>query len=207
MMKKITTGIALLFLAASPLNVCAGDYAGQETREGVDSKISMGAGYAFLTTDGYENIDIDLAAVYASISYKIPSGKYHKYFSLTPEIRIGTGVSDDSGVIEYPGVMRLGYDVELDYLLSFSLRGEINLGYGFYMMVVPSYTMVDISVSGSSRASQGGAVYQVSDSDSSWELGVGAGLGYSFTNSFAAEAMYERVDEVDAYSLAVKYYF
>lgn len=144
-------------------------------------------------SDEDDGLDISLGGVVGSLGYKIKSGNN---FYLIPEVRIGTGISDDS--VSYLGV---DVDVELDGFLALSLRGQFELDNGVYIFAAPTYANAEFTAS----ASQGGQ--SASATDDSWEFGVGGGVGYNFTKTASAEVMYEQFDGTDVFSLGLKFNF
>ena len=73
-------------------------------------------------SDEDDGLDVSLGGIVGSLGYKIKSGDN---FYLIPEVRIGTGISDDS--VSYLGV---NVDVELDGFLALSLRAQFELDNG-----------------------------------------------------------------------------
>jgi opacity protein-like surface antigen len=162
-----------------------------------------GAGFANFSnsTDGD---DLSLNIIYGSVAYKIEnSGK--DYFFM-PEFRIGTGIGDDTltetwsyqyGYTGYSRVIRSDIKVEIERFIALSLRGQYNFSNGAYVYVVPSYANLKSKVDYAGE----------SDSDDSWEFGVGAGVGYQLNKKISVEASYENYDETDLLSVGFKYAF
>ena len=143
-------------------------------------------------SDEDDGLAISLGGVVGSLGYKIKSGNN---FYLIPEVRIGTGISDDS--VSYP----VDVDVELDGFLALSLRGQFELDNGVYLFAAPTYDNAEFTVT----VSDGGQ--SASATEDSWELGVGGGVGYNFTKTASAEVMYEQFDGTDVFSLGLKFNF
>ncbi len=151
-----------------------------------------GVSYMNLSDEG-DGLEISLGGVTGSLGYKIDSDEN---FFFMPEVRIGTGISDDS-------VTMFGVDVdlELDGFIAFAVRAQYELNNGVYLFAAPSYANVEFTAS----ASQGG--YSASETDDSWEFGFGGGVGYKFNETTSAEFMYEQYDGTDVLSLGVKFNF
>ncbi len=137
--------------------------------------------------------DISLGGIVGSLGYKIKSGDN---FYIIPEVRIGTGISDDSF-----SELGVDVDVELDHFLALSLRGQFEFDNGVYLFAAPTYANAKFTAS-ASQGSQSASV-----TDDSWELGIGGGAGYSFNKTTSAEVMYEYFDGTDAISLGLKFNF
>lgn len=177
-MKKLLIGV---LLASASLGVVAADNV-------KENHWVAGVGYTNLSDDD-EGIDISVGAIVASLGYKIKSGDN---FFITPELRLGTGISDDSIAI-YGGNL----DIELERLVALTVRGEFEFNNGFYLYAAPTYANVRLKVSGF------GPVV----SEDSWEFGVGGGLGYHFTEKTAAEVSYEQFDGADVLNFSIKFAF
>ncbi|WP_114326892.1 outer membrane beta-barrel protein [Candidatus Colwellia aromaticivorans] len=136
-------------------------------------------------SDDEDGIDISLSGISGSLGYKIDS---NTNFNFIPEVRIGTGISDDTVY---------GVDVEMDSFIALSVRGQYSLENGVYLFAAPSYANVELT------ASYGG----YSETDDSWEFGIGGGAGYKFNESTSAEFMYEQYDGTDVLSFGVKFDF
>lgn len=151
-----------------------------------------GVSYVNLS-EGDDGEEISLGGITASLGYKIDSGNN---FYFVPEVRIGTGVGDDS-----VSMFGVDVDVEMDSFIALSVRGQYDLNNGVYLFAVPSYANVEFTA----NASQGGQ--SASATEDSWEFGVGAGAGYKFNESTSAEFMYEQYDGTDVLSLGLKFDF
>jgi opacity protein-like surface antigen len=94
-------------------------------------------------------------------------------------------------------VIRSDIKVEIERFIALSLRGQYNFSNGAYVYVVPSYANLKSKVNYAGE----------SDSDDSWEFGVGAGVGYQLNKKISVEASYENYDETDLLSVGFKYAF
>lgn len=182
-MKKIVLG---MLLASSSLAAIAAESEPSGNWVG-------GIGYINLSDEVEDGLDISVGGIVGSLGYKIKSGDN---FYLIPEVRIGTGISDDS--VSYLGV---DVDVELDGFLALSLRGQFELDNGVYLFAAPTYANAEFTAS----ASQGGQ--SASATEDSWEFGVGGGIGYNFSKTTSAEVTYEQFDGTDAFSVGLKINF
>ena len=87
---------------------------------------SAGAGYANLS-DSDDGESISLGVIYGAVAYEFT--KAGSNFSLMPELRLGTGVSDDK---------LYGAKVEVERFTALSVRGQYNYDNGVYLYVMPS---------------------------------------------------------------------
>lgn len=143
-----------------------------------------GVSYVNLSDDiGGE--DISLGGITGSLGYKIDS---ESKFTFIPEIRIGTGVGDDTVY---------GVDVEMNGFIAFSFKGQYQLNESVYLFAAPSYANVEIEASANGYSA----------TEDEWEFGIGAGLGYQFNNSVFGELSYEQFDGTDVFSAGVKFNF
>lgn len=177
-MKKMLLG---MLLASCSLTTMAA-----ETEQG--NRWVGGIGYANLSED-LDGVDISLGGIVASLGYQVKS---RDNFFITPEIRFGTGVSDDT-----VSVYGYSFGVELERFVALSVRGQFEFDNGFYLYAAPTYANAKFKVSG----------LGTSASDDSWEFGVGGGLGYNFTQTVSAEVSYEQFDGTDVVSIGLKFGF
>lgn len=147
----------------------------------------------FNLSDKDDGIEVSLSGISGSLGYKIDSDNN---FYFMPEVRIGTGISDDS--VSMYGV---DVDVEMDSFIALSVRSQYELNNGVYLFAAPSYANLKVTAS----ASQGSQ--SASETDDSWEFGFGGGVGYQFNESTSAELMYEQYDGTDVLSVGVKFDF
>ena len=146
---------------------------------------SAGAGYASLS-DSEDGESISLGFIYGSVAYEL--AKEGSRFSFKPELRIGTGISDDKVY---------GVTVEVKRFTALSVRAQYNYENGVYLYAMPSYANLDI------KTSYNGA----SQSDDNWELGFGGGVGKKINDKMSIEASYESYDGTDLLTLGVNYTF
>ncbi|WP_333973210.1 outer membrane beta-barrel protein [Alteromonas mediterranea] len=145
----------------------------------------LGVGYGNIS-DSDGDIDISLGGVIASAGYQY---QVNSNFNLVPEVRLGTGISDDDV---------MGVNVELDSFYAMSIRGEYTVAEGMYIYVVPSYGKLEVTASA-------GGFSESAESD--WEFGLGGGVGYKFTQTNAVELSFETFDDVDVLSIGAKFAF
>jgi opacity protein-like surface antigen len=160
-----------------------------------------GAGFGNLSDD-IEGNDISLNVLYGSVAYKIENSNNDFFFM--PELRIGTGVGDDSineSWTFYNGYNNVHIDnkikVEVKSFIALSARAQYEYSSGAYVYIMPSYANLDI------KASSDGESF----SDDSWEFGIGAGVGYSLNKKVSVEASFEKYDGTDLLSVGFKYSF
>lgn len=153
-----------------------------------NAELVGGVSYSRISDDD-AGVDIDLGALGGTLGYVVNPGSS---FLFIPEFRIGFGVSDDS-------VALLGIPVTADLKTYYgvSFRGQFEASDNLYVYFVPSYINYDIEASG------GG----VTVSEDSWEFGIGAGVGFNFTESVGAELSYETVDGTDVISVGLRFGF
>jgi opacity protein-like surface antigen len=162
----------------------------------------VGGGFANLSNDIGDGDDLSLNVLYGSASYKIESS--YKDFSFVPELRIGTGVGDDSvtdSFTFYNGYNNVHIDNKIKFevksLIALSARAQYEFSNGAYVYVMPSYANLDI------KASSHGESF----SDDNWEFGIGTGVGYSLNKKVSIEASYENYDDTNLLSVGFKYAF
>ena len=142
---------------------------------------SAGAGYANISDD-----DLSLGVIYGAVAYEF--AKEGSKFSLVPELRLGTGISDDN---------ISGAKLEVESFTALSVRGQYNYDNGFYAYVMPSYANLDV------KASFRGASF----SDDEWNFGFGAGVGKKLNEKTSVEASFENYDGTDVITVGFKYAF
>ena len=150
-------------------------------------QIIAGFGYAGTEIDsqGLSDDDITLGVFYASLGIEINA--QNDGFRFVPELRVGSGIEDDT---------ILGVDLEVEYFASLSLRAELHQN-DAYFFVNPTFTVIGL------EASSGAAVA----SEQSEEFGVGVGLGYNFTEIASAEIYAEFYDDVTVYGVGARFRF
>lgn len=146
---------------------------------GAHAEFVGGAGYAHLSDSG-----IGLESLYATGGYKIDMAEG---FSIIPEARVGIGVGDS----DYNGAT-----VSLDSLYGINVRAQWD-GQQAYAFVAPSYTHAKLSASYLGNSLSSG----------DWEFGGGVGAGYKFSDTTAAEVIYEDFNGTSVFSLGIRYNF
>ena len=127
----------------------------------------------------------DLFVANATLGYKFP---VNEHISIQPEIRGGVGLNEDSVS---------GVDVEINNTFGFNLRLQAEISNSIYVFAQPSYTRYEVEAEG----------FGFEFSDKSWEFGGGGGLGFRLNQNFALEAGYERVDDLDTWRAAFRFYY
>lgn len=147
-------------------------------------QIIAGFGYAGteIDTQGLANDDITLGVLYGSLGYEIKA--QNDVFRFVPELRVGSGIEDDSV---------LGVDLEVEYFASLSLRAELHQN-DAYFFVNPTFSIFSVEARGVG-------------SETTEEFGVGVGLGYNFTEIASAEVYAEFYDEVTFYGVGARFRF
>ncbi len=146
---------------------------------------SAGAGYANLSAED-DGVDVSLGAIYGSVAYEFMQKDSN--ISLMPELRIGTGVSDDTiGSVK----------VEVESFTAISFRGQYNYDNGVYLYLMPSYANLDL------KASLNGN----SITEDDWEFGFGGGVGKKINDKTRIEASFESYDDTDVFTVGFKYSF
>lgn len=151
-----------------------------------------GTGYSYMTA-GEDGIDFGVGSIFGSLGYRFNTGSN---FYWIPEIRVGTGTSDDT-----VNIQNVNIDLELDSFLAVSLRTQYETGDGFYLFVSPSYANAKITAS----ASVGDQ--KLSVTEDSWEFGIEAGGGYNFSDNISAELSYETFDNFNFISVGFRFNF
>ena len=149
-------------------------------------------GYLHLSDSG-----LDLGAIYATVGHRF---ELQNGFSFNPEFRAGFGVVDESDTVVFEGVP-VNVDLELDWLYGVAARLEYQTASPLYLFVTPSVTRAKISASASAQG------VSASLSESGTDFGIGAGVGYMFTERVGAEVGYENIDGTDAFTGAVRFRF
>ena len=142
---------------------------------------SAGAGYANLSDD-----DLSLGVIFGSVAYEF--AQEGSKLSLIPELRLGTGISDDN---------MGGIKLEVERFATLSVRGQYNFDNGFYAYAMPSYVNID------AKATFSGNSY----SDDEWEFGFGAGVGKKLNEKTSVEASFESYDGLEVFTVGFKYAF
>ena len=150
-------------------------------------QIIAGFGYAGTEIDsqGLSNDDITLGVFYASLGIEIKT--QNDGFRFVPELRVGSGIEDDTV---------LGDDLEVEYFASLSLRAELHQN-NAYFFVNPTFSVISVETSG----------FGVVGPETTEEIGVGVGLGYNFTEIASAEVYAEFYEEVTVYGVGARFRF
>ena len=146
---------------------------------------TAGAGYANLSDE-----DLSLDIIYGAVAYEF--SKQGSKLSFVPELRLGTGISDDK-LIGIGG----GVKVEVKSFTALSVRAQYNYDNGVYLYAMPSYANIDVKASS----------FYGTASDDAWELGFGVGVGKNFNEKVSVEASYESYDGTDMVTVGFKYAF
>lgn len=150
------------------------------------------AAYSQLSDDHF-----DLGAAVLGAGYSFPISER---LSITPMVRIGFGVKDDS-FLSYTGASQNGQPaqyvtparLEIDQYYGLQIRGEFQLNNRAYLFVVPSYS--DIEFKKSINFQRFGIdLPNYSGSYSLDGFGIGAGAGLRFNDLISAEFSYETTD-------------
>lgn len=149
---------------------------------GAVAQWQAGGGYATL---GEDDLDISFGLVYGFVAYEFAASNDLTHVA---QIKLGTGVSDDTVI---------GVTVEVDTFTQLAYRAEYSLNDDFYMFFTPSYANLEVTASSGS----------VSASEDGWEFGIGAGAGYSFSDSLEGEVGYETFDGTDVINLGLRFSF
>lgn len=140
---------------------------------------------------GYSHFDeeVSLGALQVTFGYELPvieGGAGTGYF--IPELRVGYGITDDT-------IMGVKFEIDNYYGIAPRFQYEGTGGvYGFLQGSYINYKM---------KASAEG----FSASDSSWEFGIGAGVGVFFSEKLGTEISYENVDGEDLFNISMRFRF
>ncbi|WP_371195228.1 outer membrane beta-barrel protein [Glaciecola sp. SC05] len=145
------------------------------------AQASIAGSYANLSAD---DLSFGVVNINAAFEFRAQNSQ----FSLMPELRLGIGVQDDT---------LFGTNVEVDEFQSVALRLNYYASDTIAVFIVPSYARLGI------QASQGG----FSSSASETEFGLGLGVSGKIADEWAVEGSYERYDDTNVLSAAIRYYF
>ena len=174
---KLLPGIGLAALLAAPV---------------AQAGWNGSAGYLHVSDDG-----LDLGAIYATVGHRF---QLQNGFSFNPEFRAGFGVVDESDTVLVNGTP-VDVDLEINSLFGIAARFEYQTASPLYLFVTPSYTRIKFDASASLQG------VSAALSESFTEFGIGAGVGYMFTERVGAEVGYENVDGSDVFTGAVRFRF
>lgn len=154
-------------------------------------------------TAGYSQFDLDmglsfdLGAAVLGAGYNFPISER---LSITPMLRIGSGIKDDDypwtiGSVEngQPVQYEPAAEIKVDKYYGFQVRGEFQLNNRAYLFVAPSYSVLDTKIAVNYQ-SAGLDFPNYSVRDDSDGFGIGAGAGWRFTDLISAELSYEMAD-------------
>lgn len=149
-----------------------------------NAQVTSGLSYYHVDNNG-----ITLGALVGSFGVEIP---INDSLSIIPEFRGGVGVKNDT--VE-------GVKIELESVLSAVVRFEVLLTESFYLHVSPSYGRYQ------AKASASFAGVSAFVRDSSYDFGIGGGLGFRIGPHFSLEAGYENIDGLDVIQIGSRYRF
>lgn len=139
-------------------------------------------------SDEINHSDLTFGVVAGSLAYEY---KKSDKFSLVPELRVGTGIKDDT--IDWI----VDIDIDVKRFISLSVRGQYDFNNKWYGFAAPSYSNVDV------EASRNG--YSVSEDE--WEFGYNAGFGINVSETTAIEVMFEDFDGTKLVGAGLKFAF
>jgi hypothetical protein len=204
-MKKSITAALLTVITSTTFSLMATAEDSQPQRDWV-----AGVGYLNLTED-LNGERVSLGALIGSLGYKIAISDS---FYLIPELRVGMGARGDSLSAYYADDyyrMESTFDIDIDSLIAFSLRGQIELNRGMYLYVAPTYSRGSFSYKNTwvdQYFDEDEPYVQVSnDNDSPDDIAVRAGIGFNFSNTASAEIDFEKFEGSDLIALSFRYNF
>ncbi|WP_203143005.1 porin family protein [Marinobacter mangrovi] len=160
-------------------------FSGHVLADDAQPKAYLGLNYlaAQYEEDGVDDT-LDLGAIYVQLGAQI-----NPY--LAGELRVGSGVTDDSTTI-------YGVDasLELKNLFGGYLKAGIPTGTLIYPYVIAGFTRAELEVS----ASDG--YYSASNSDSGSDVSYGAGINLNITDNVAANIEYMQYYDKDGVEIA-----
>lgn len=144
-------------------------------------------GIAYQSADIEDSgVDIRLGLVSATVGYKFATSASN--FSITPEFRLGTGISDDKD---------LGITVKAKRFYGANVRAQWDLSNNAYLYAAPSYTNFEFEAST--------ANLKLREDD--WEFGGAIGAGYKLSSNLNLELTYEMFDNADLLGVGARYSF
>lgn len=145
------------------------------------------------TSGSYSNYnEFEVGVASLSIAYTYDESNY----SITPELRIGTGIGD-TDIGSLAGFVSGAETFEIDEFVSVSIRGQYKFDDYFGIFIQPSYSQLGFSVSGNGIAA----------SDDDTEFNIGLGANYRFNDNISVEVIYEPLYNNDVVSFGVRYTF
>lgn len=155
----------------------------------VSANWQVTGGFTNLSDDS-DGFDVSLSAITAGLAYEI--GEQESQFTITPELKIGLGVDDDT--IDF---FISDIKVEIERYIAISARGTYYANDSFYIFAQPTYANLKTKAT----------LFGESESDDEWELGAGIGIGFQTSENFSLEVSYENFDGTDAISGGFRYRF
>ena len=149
---------------------------------------TMGVAYSNLSfSDDPDDLSFNVATLNIGYVYRGEGSQ----FSFMPEIKVGTGVGDET-------IRTSGVDVklEIDRAIAFTVRGSYDVNDYFTVFLQPSYTNVELT----------GSLQGISASEDTTEFGVGGGVSFNFGAS-SLEFIYEDIDDVSVVTAGYRYHF
>lgn len=164
-------------LVASAILLCS------HTAFAAENQWNAGISYFNLSEDInlYSNETISLGGVVGHINYSYPVSDQ---FSIVPDVRLGTGLLDDS--IDF--IYGTELDIDLELFAALSVRAQYDFNKQFYGFIAPSYAYARIGVEYDGYT----------ESEGDWDSGIGGGIGYKFSDTAAAEFRYESYSGTNA---------
>ncbi|BDU35914.1 outer membrane beta-barrel protein [Vibrio nigripulchritudo] len=145
-----------------------------------DSNLVLGSSVSKISFD-----ETKLDTLVISIGYE---NKLKNNFSITPEIKLGTGLGDDNSNDE---------TTKLERFASSGIRLQHDVTEQFFVYLSPTFANFKISSSSTERLLK----------RSTSHLGVGFGLGYQVDDSILIDGSIEEFGEFDLFQVGLKVSF
>jgi len=148
-------------------------------------------GYANVTADdigSLTNDDPSVDSVQGVVGYQF---MVTPEFTLTPELRYGVGLSEDT--IEKDTAYET--ELEVNRYYGINLRGQFNIG-NAYIYFAPSYISYKVEYK---------MIGMRSDNFEEEEFGGGVGFGYKFSEGKSVEVSYENFDDIEIFGMAFRF--
>jgi hypothetical protein len=148
---------------------------------------NLSGGYSNFMVDD-DDVDTSLGIVYGGVGYTYESGN----MSFMPELRLGMGIGNDN-------VESFGVDIylEIESFVALSIRSQYDVTENFGIFLQPTYGLLEATASAEG----------ISVTEDEWSFGFGGGAAFKISESASIEALYERYDETDVLSLALRLKF
>ena len=153
----------------------------------VKASPNLGINLTALTFNN-DSSDVSLGAVTGTLGYAFDLG--HKDRRIIPQLRIGSGVHGDEvsgGQIE----------IDVHSFAAASVRAVYDMSDNISIFIQPSYARLELEVTSAVGT----------DTDHEWEAGFGGGMAFHFTSALTLEVMYERFNDVDAFTAGFRVNF